>query len=371
MAVAFKNYTIRKNNIEKGFYTGFNLEKTGDITVDLNQNKHIMFLSNIDSGEEDLIWGRLKIEGNIDENAAICIRIFATNSIEANVGDMSLSVEDFIRSKEIALEDKINFYEENDYLACIKTIGQDDIILSSISGRYLWVSIEVIGNNSGTINKISISSPGDIILDMFPEIYQEKGEFFDRYLSIFSSIYVDMEYKIEAVHNNIDIDTAPKELLKVFGQWLGLDMTGIFLEENKLRHLLKNTYNLNKLKGTKIALLELIKILVSEKVIIVERNMLHNFLNSSEMDIYNKLYGKSPYDFTILINKKADERLQSQLLFLLNQFKPIRSKINIVFLSDCASLDSYCYLDINAKMHSYNKGALDDNKAIDGSILLQ
>lgn len=82
------------------------------------------------------------------------------------------------------------------------------------------------------------------------------------------------------------------------------------------------------------------------------------------------LYGKTPYDVTILVRNYVEEQKKSQLFFLLQQFVPIRCRLNIVYLQDNGVLDSYCYLDMNAKVYQKEQAILDQNNSLENYRVL-
>lgn len=367
MAYTFKNFSIRKNKIENSFYQGFMLKENGKLLTTSDGQRHILFLQYIDSGEQDLEWGRLKLDVTMDVEMVISIQAFAVNHLNIMNENRVIDLESLLLSPEGGVEEKEAFFSQKEFLGSKKFIGCDDVLLYGIRGRYLWLCIELIGMGTASINRINVDSPGDIMLDVFPEIYQEKESFLHRYLSIFSSVFMDFEYKIEGIHNDMDLETAPMNLLTVFGEWMGLNLSGSSLSEEKLRALLLHLHTFNRMKGTKQAVLGLAELLMEETVILVERNL----LDGGDRKLYDALYGSSPYDFTLLINGRASEQKQSCLLFYLKQFIPVRSRVNIVFLSHCCNLDSYCYLDINAAIYSGASGTLDEQQGLDGSVVLK
>ena len=75
--------------------------------------------------------------------------------------------------------------------------------------------------------------------------------FFHRYMSIYSTLYMDFQEKIDNVADFLDINTAPAQLLPIFCGWMGLDVSGDFLTEDRLRTLVKEAYQLNRTKGTR------------------------------------------------------------------------------------------------------------------------
>lgn len=65
------------------------------------------------------------------------------------------------------------------------------------------------------------------------------------------------------------------------------------------------------------------------------------------------------------------ENQKSQLMFLLNQFKPVRSRLKVRFLDPKGDLDSHTYLDMNAYVQEAENAVLDERQGMDSSILLQ
>ena len=117
MAYTFKNYTVRRTRIENSDYRGFVLKENG------------------------------------------CL------------------LEELLLSRKRSPEEKEKYFSGTDSGGSKKFIGCEDVLLYGIKGRYLWLCIELIGTGTGIISSINVDSPGDIMLDVFPEIYQEKGSF--------------------------------------------------------------------------------------------------------------------------------------------------------------------------------------------------
>ena len=58
-------------------------------------------------------------------------------------------------------------------------------------------------------------------------------------------------------------------------------------------------------------------------------------------------------------------------MFLLNQFKPVRSRLKIKYLEPMANLDGHVYLDVNAYIGEVQSGVLDERIGLDGNIVLK
>ena len=76
---------------------------------------------------------------------------------------------------------------------------------------------------------------------------------------------MDFQEKIDNVAELLNVETAPVQLLPVFCRWMGLDVSGDFLTEERMRTLVREAYQLNRTKGTKETLLRVCEIVLGEK----------------------------------------------------------------------------------------------------------
>lgn len=340
-----RNYSIRKNRYKKSFLLGFSINGDSRIDCISESFEHCCILDRIDGVEEDSHWGRLKFECDFEKDTIYTVYVFATNSERL-----------IINGKEIMIAGK-------------KFINQNDVLLYDVQGRFLYVMLVVNGYGKGYIDNFCIDNQGDFYMESLPEVYKDYGSFFHRYLSVFSSLYMDLEKKIENAEEIFDLDKAPVNVLTIFGKWLGIDVSGDFLSEDKLRLLIKEAYSLNRMKGTRKALERLTEIVLGEKTIILEKNQLYEDERNKEN--YEFLYGKGKYDVTILIKSYVPENQKSQLEFLIKQFVPIRCSLNIRFLDECNGLGDHLYMDINTRITENPTGELDVRQVMDGTILLK
>ena len=120
-------------------------------------------------------------------------------------------------------------------------------------------------------------------------------------------------------------------------------------------------------KGTRRAVQMIVGLFVTGDVYLVE----HNLLNREQIDSGGVFSRGSVYDFTLLIAQEPDELLLSRLRFLIDQFKPLRSRANIIFLGSQGTLDDYSYLDLNSMLLQPAAYALDDGHALFGMVRLE
>ncbi len=188
----------------------------------------------------------------------------------------------------------------------------------------------------------------------FPDVYRERNSFFHRFLSVFSSIYNDISEQNEKLYEMLDLDKCSPELLEMYGSWFGIDLKGGALPEEVLRVIVKEAYMLNRMKGTKWAIERILEIMLGDDVVMYE----------------NRMSGGGIFDVTILVNRKLTEQLRHQLMFLLDQFKPLRTRIRILQMEKEAVMDGNSYLDMNAAIPSEKHVVLDEEAIYDGAITL-
>jgi P2-related tail formation protein len=188
----------------------------------------------------------------------------------------------------------------------------------------------------------------------FPSVYLEIIGFFHRYMSIFSSIYNDNSEINEKLYEMLDLNKCDAELLEMYGSWFGIDLRGGFLPEDTLRTLVKEAYMLNRMKGTKWAIERIVEIVVGEDSVLLE----------------NRLQDGGIFDVTILVNAKLSEDLRHQLMFILDQFRPLRTRIRLLQMEKEAVMDGNSYLDMNAAIPKQKHVVLDEESMYDGAITL-
>lgn len=346
-------YSIRNNRIKQGCIGGFNLENDNTLVVDESQRDHFAFLKPIDGVVDDSEWGRLSCNLLLPEEMVCYIYVIAFNTLDIVVGEgQSLDLDEYLCDGTVSAFDKVSFLSG---MGAKRFVNTDDFLLYDITGRFLFVAVEMLGTGKGSIGKIRVGARGDNFMGAFPEIYRQRGGFFHRYMSIFSSIYNDISDQNEKLYEMLDLDKCSADLLEMYGSWFGIDLKGGFLPEDVLRTIVKEAYQLNRMKGTKW---------------VIER-ILHIVLGNDAILLENRLQEGGVFDVTILINRKLTEELRHQLTFLLDQFKPIRTRIRLLQMEKEAVMDGNSYLDLNATIPTEKHVVLDEEALYDGAITLK
>ena len=371
---AERRYTIKENRWSKALLEGMEIAPDGRIRSVLEDrtgdpvHEHAAFLPAIDCAERDGTWGRLHLNIRHDSSTAVILYILAGNDRVFSLDGEETILDECLLDPSIPVRRKIRFLKE---LGAIRSANHEDIALYSLSGRYLHIAVEIVGDKDASVADFCVYTQGDNFEQTFPEIYRERNGFFHRYMSIYSTIYNDFQDKIDELPKLLDIDTCPAELLPLYGSWLGIDLTGGFLPDDICRSLVKEGYQLSRRKGTKWALARIIEIVLGCEVDILEHNTMRGYLLSDGAQIPENLRGGGIYDVSILVHGKIKETLRHQLMFLLDQFKPVRTRIRLVQLSDTAVADGNTYLDMNATIPLAQRPQLDSESVVGDVLTLE
>jgi len=361
-------YSIRKNRINSAYITGIGVLEDGKLKFDPESMFHGIFFRAFDSGVDEAEWGRLSLKVEKTPDVVLSIYITAVNFTDMASLDFSGTVDDYLLREDIDMANKIGLLKT---MGAKRFMETDDLLLYDFKGRYLYLAIELQGEGEAVLSDIVIDALGDNFMGAFPEIYQERNSFFHRYMSVFSSIYNDFQIEIDNFPEILNLDTCPKEMLITYGGWMGIDLEGGFLPEDILRNLVKEAYSLNRMKGTKKAIERILEIVLGEKAVIIEHNMLSSLKREEAIEMLPGLELKGPFDVTVLVRSKLTEETRSRLEFILNQFKPVRCNIGIAQMDENVIIDSSSYLDVNAKIPEEHGAVLDANESLSGMIILQ
>ena len=359
-------YTIKRNRLKKSGLTGIELKDDGTLYLTPDTERHL-YLPAIDSAESGANWGRLSFDCDITENMVLYVRVLASDDHNISDGQDIYDLGSVLCSDSIPDSEKKQIFEAGEAL---RVVDKDDILLYDLSGQYLFINIDIIGDGEGTISNIRLDRVGDNFMDTFPAIYRERGGFFHRYMSVFSTIYNDFEDEIDSLPSFLDVETAPMEMLVAYGRWLGMDLSGDYLPIETMRALVRDGYKLNRMKGTKACLERIIEIMLGERALILEQNTIRAYMEDGEISV-GSLEDSSIYDVNILIKKKLSDTDRHQLMHLLRQFVPLRSRIHLIRLKDSGILDTDIYMDMNAVLAEETYGVFDDDMEMDDDIILE
>ena len=140
----------------------------------------------------------------------------------------------------------------------------EDMLFVGAEGQYLHVEIRFIGTRRSApeLRSLRAYCPRQSYLRYLPEVYQEqdrRSPFLSRFLSIFESVFVDIEETLRGDTGILDPQEIPVDYLSWLTEWLAVDI-GETWPESARRELLERAPELYKMRGTKQGLVALSEI---------------------------------------------------------------------------------------------------------------
>ena len=354
----------KRSDFERGHLENLRYNERGITINDVYTEGRGRFLSRVlDSFQTDMGWHRLCFNVNGNVAGAYKLTVYAANALQFERDGELYQIDELVRSSGYSFDKKINLLEP--YIQK-QAVGFRDILLHEVVGRYLWIAIEMYsqGNEETSISDITIYLPSRSWLEYLPAVYQRvdfKSGFLDRYLSIFQTLYEDLNLKIRNVADFFDADCSDWEFLQWISEWLDISDSYLW-PEDKLRRLLARSVELYLERGTKKSIEDIVEIYTGAKPYIVESLQLEKFIGSKEYETsLLPMYGDNPLCFTVLVNEKYVKTVQEVniLIKIIEEMKPVQMELKLVVLKPYIFLNQYSFLGINSVLSKYRDMSLD------------
>ncbi len=149
------------------------------------------------------------------------------------------------------------------------------------------------------------------LIQYLPDIY--RTDFISRFLALFESILLPIEWNIDNFDLFLDPDTAPSDFLPWLASWFGVPFDSTWSEE-KRRLYLKEAHLIYARRGTRWALSRLLEIYTGAKPEILEF-----------------VQGKDPLHFIVRLPLKAGQVNSEVLMRLVDDHKPAHTSYEVEF----------------------------------------
>ena len=299
----------------------------------------------LDSGENAFRWTRLRLTADIPEDAGL--RVYARAS---DWGDWP----EWESMPDGGTEELRRVFGP--------PVGNGTDVLLSRNGRYLWLALELTAGGTArpSVSALSVRMSGDHMTDYLPAIYQEQ-DFTWRFLSIFNSIFQDMEAAIEDLPRQIDPASASPEMLEYMAQWLCMDPeTDAETLRNRIPVILDEYETMYTVEGVRRSAYRL----TGRMPLIIEHfNVNPNAPECRNPGLYRKLYGEDPYRFFLLLPQGtfAGRSDMERFLERMRNRIPAESSMELVILRPCVQLDWHTYLGVNSQIGDYIPASIDES----------
>lgn len=374
MVIDSKRMTLARHWWQQGIKENLSLNANGSLVLKDSLKRGFFFSRSLDMTESAMTYHRLLIDCTLNQDSSMRISVRASDAPYIIYGGTPLNFDDFLSDTHISIENKMDFFNDRESISHYKTT---DILLHKLKGRYLWVMISVFDMSGAPVEfrSISIELLQSSFVQYLPEIYQNNNEFLTRYLSIFQSIYVDMERNIDILPELLDIDSSSPDLLNYLGAWLGAYNEGSILKEEQFRFIVKNAIKLNRTKGTVKSIVDLVKLYTGEEPYIIEYFELKKYVegNTGRERLYKEIYTDNPHVFCIVIkisNELKNYCRLGELVQLIERVRPAHTIAKIIELKPGIRLDMHSYIGINTTLEKHSAASINDNSSLDGSFYL-
>ena len=306
-----------------------------------------IYLSPVDSGENGFDWDRVHLDAVLPRDSGI--RAYALAMDTKTVPEWPTAGKE---------KDPSELFDRPLATDC-------DFLLTGKRGRYLFLALELSAGGFETpeIRSVSIRMSGDHMVDYLPGIYRGQ-DFTYRFLSIFNSVFQDMEERVDHLSAQLDPNGAEPEMLAFLAHWLCRDANG---SEETLRQELPNLLHDYETRYTLEGIKRSAKQLTGVEPTVIEHFSVDpNAPECSDPELYRRLYGDDPYRFFFLYPQEVFtgrgdvEQFMSQMRDRI----PAESELELVILRPCIRLDWHTYLGMNSQIGGYVPASIGDHMTI-------
>lgn len=347
-------------SLMKGCYSGMNA--TRGHTLALSRERGAYITPMFDSDEDGCTYNRLVVAGRFE---SVKLEVIAAASDESDA-----FIDGELRNLKSYFENpQVSAFQKAEALmglpSHIRAVNERDILLHSLKGRFIWIyaAMYPTGECDCELEGLRLELPKYSFAQYFPEIYQS-NEFFDRYIAVFQSMFLDMERMVDSVPGLLDYRTTPDDNVEYLAGWLGINNSRRLFTSGQLRHIIENIGVFQGAKGTRQALERVILLLTGIRPRIVEHfRWLRPQFSPTQISVNKTLYGDTANHFCVILDltkagfpPNVDEK---DLETLIESYSVLGSKFKVVYLRTCSHTDDHCYLDINSALSVPEAAGLD------------
>lgn len=344
----------------------------GSVTSDSGISGCTMVTGSQDSTEHGFLWRSLEISADYGENTVTRVSAYAADSTIVSAGGRTFELDSFLRDDTVPARERLNLLDG--LFTPLFTNCTDG--LADLRGRYIWVRIDIVilDEHPVSIDKIKLLLKSESMMDHLPEAYcAEDGEngFMTRFMSIFDSIFFDMDQRIAKARSSLDYRTARGEMLRYLAGWV-TDETSAYLSDEQLREKIRHAVSEYRMTGTRRGLSEWISREYGVTPNIIEYFSVRKLAaEGGDREVYQRLFGSDPYKFYILLPEKtfADTREANLFTERLKNRIPAYTEAEVVVLKRNVVLEQHTYLGVNSVLSGYVCAEADAG-SITGDIIL-
>lgn len=365
----------RKSEWERALLIGLTIDGhiiRGDRDSGAIADSALMITGVIDSFDHDHIWERVLIDADLNENTNCSLSYFAADSKTQEINGELVDLDAWLGNENINKEQRA--HRSEDLFTQVELQNGDALL--ACRGRYLWLRLDIIAAQRSciAIKSIKLRLPGEHITDYLPEVYTRgltEADFFPRFMTVFDSVFFDLEEDIDRIGEKLDCRTADIGMLTYEASWLGiLNPSG---DVNKLRSQISAAAKEYKMAGTKEGLTIAITEQTGLTPIIIEHFQVEKMAREGAgRHTYEALFGENPYKVYILLPQQAltSREKISALTSRINSCIPAHVSFEIIPLRDSVTLDKHTYLDVNSLLSDYSSMIIEEKSTLHRDVYI-
>lgn len=305
----------------------------------------------VDSGEAGFRWSRVRLDAEIPGQSGVQIYAFASDDRE------------WPEWEDASRGGTLSGTRLREMFGPPASSGTEAWL--SLRGRWLWLGLELTGSGRRPpqVNAVSLRMEGEHMADYLPAIYQEQ-DFTYRFLSVFNSMFQDLEEEIEDFPRQLDPRSASPEMLEYLSSWLCMEPE---MDPDVLRGRFPGVLEEYETLYTRAGIQRSVERLTGVKPWIIEHFMVDpNSPDCADPALYRRLYGEEPYRFFLLLPQRtfAHQAQMERFLDQMRELIPAETEFELVLLKPSIQLDWHTYLGINSRIGSYIPAGIDESVTI-------
>ncbi len=343
------------------------------VTDNSSASTAVMITGSCDSTEFDFIWRSLLIDASLGDNIILKTSAYAANTTIVTAGERTIELDSFLSDNSVSASERISVI---DHLFKPLTSNCKDVPVN-LCGRYIWIKLEFImlESRSVELRKLKLLLNSERISDYLPEIYRiEDGEngFLSRFMSIFDSLFFEMDDAINDLSSSLDYRAAKDSMLKYLAEWISVEDTS-YLTDDQLRQRIKDAISEHRSIGVKKGIVRWIESEVGVTPNIIEyfdvRGMVYE---GKDRETYQRLFGDNPFKFFVVLPEGifADVHEANHFMQQLKKRIPAYTEAEIILAKDSVILDDHTYLGSNTTLGDFTQANIGAANMLSHDLIL-
>lgn len=325
-----------------------------------------------DSTEHGFVWRDLEISVHIGENTIMRVSAYAADSTVISENGRTFELDSLLKDASVSPSERLEII--GGLFKPLYTNCTDGPI--NLSGRYIWIKLDfvMLDRDPVELTKLKLLLKSESMMQYLPEVYRASdGEngFMTRFMSIFDSIFFDMDERIAKARSSLDYRIADGEMLRYLAGWI-MTEDAAYLGTDELRRKIRRTASDHRRMGTRRGLSDWIEQEYGVKPNIIEYFSVRKLVSEGkDREVYKRLFGTNPYKFYVLLPEKtfADTHEANIFTEKLKNRIPAYTEAEVVILKKNVILENHTYLGVNSVISGYSCAEADAG-SIAGDIIL-